>query len=172
MLSRSAIRLWVELQLSTPLFPVVCSSAIFEVQMLRIASVRAVGARSTRISAPRAVQQKRTFFWPFSSKPAKPKFDESLLNVIVCPLTKSALRFDAAANELVNDEWGIRYPVRDGTPILLVSEAKRILPDGAEESDALTAVGVVEVKNAIREQQSSLSKPAGDQMTPHNWKPQ
>jgi uncharacterized protein YbaR (Trm112 family) len=51
-------------------------------------------------------------------------FDESLLSVLVCPLTRTKLRYDAAADELVSDEAGLAYPIRDGTPILLVEEAR------------------------------------------------
>ena len=51
-----------------------------------------------------------------------------LLEILVCPLTRTGLRYDEAAQELVSDEAGLAYPVRDGIPILLVEEARQISP--------------------------------------------
>ena len=53
-------------------------------------------------------------------------FDESLVQILVCPLTRTRLRYDAAAQELVSDEAGLAYPVRGGVPVMLVEEARRI----------------------------------------------
>jgi uncharacterized protein len=47
-----------------------------------------------------------------------------LLEILVCPLTKAPLRYDRAAQELVSDEAGLAYPIRDGIPIMLVDEAR------------------------------------------------
>lgn len=47
----------------------------------------------------------------------------------MCPLTKGPLRWDAARNELVSRLAKLAYPVRDGIPILLPSEARAIDPD-------------------------------------------
>lgn len=52
--------------------------------------------------------------------------DPKLLELLVCPLTKSRLRHDREANELVCEKAGLAYPIRDGIPIMLVSEARRI----------------------------------------------
>ncbi len=52
--------------------------------------------------------------------------DAALLDILVCPLTRTKLRYDAGARELVSDEAGIAYPVRDGVPVLLVEEARRL----------------------------------------------
>lgn len=49
-----------------------------------------------------------------------------LVEKLVCPATRTSLRFDEAANELVSDEAGLAYPVRNGVPILIVEEARRI----------------------------------------------
>lgn len=46
--------------------------------------------------------------------------------MLVCPLTRTRLRWDRHASELVSDEAGIAYPVRDGVPVLLVEEGRRI----------------------------------------------
>ena len=53
-------------------------------------------------------------------------FDEALLEKLVCPATRTALRYDPAAGELVADAAGLAYPVRDGVPILLIEAARRL----------------------------------------------
>lgn len=53
-------------------------------------------------------------------------FDEALWNKLVCPATRTALRHDRAAQELVSDEAGLAYPIRDGIPILLIEAARAI----------------------------------------------
>jgi uncharacterized protein YbaR (Trm112 family) len=52
--------------------------------------------------------------------------DISLLELLVCPLTKTALRFDRENNELISEKAKLAYPVRDGVPIMLPSEARII----------------------------------------------
>jgi uncharacterized protein YbaR (Trm112 family) len=52
--------------------------------------------------------------------------DPKLLEILVCPLTKTGLRYDAAAQELISDQAGLAYPIRDGIPIMLVEEARRL----------------------------------------------
>ena len=49
-----------------------------------------------------------------------------LLEILVCPLTKVPLRYDAAKQELISDQAGLAYPIRDGIPIMLVDEARKI----------------------------------------------
>lgn len=56
------------------------------------------------------------------AKPVDPK----LLEILVCPLTKGPLRWDAEAAELISDKAGLAFPVRDGIPIMLVDEARRL----------------------------------------------
>ena len=46
-----------------------------------------------------------------------------LLETLACPVTRTRLRYDAAANVLISDAAGLVFPIRDGTPILLVEEA-------------------------------------------------
>jgi uncharacterized protein len=60
--------------------------------------------------------------------------DPKLLEILVCPLTKAPLRYDRAAQELISDEAGLAYPIRDGIPIMLVDEARPLRPEetGAE----------------------------------------
>jgi len=52
--------------------------------------------------------------------------DPRLLEILVCPMTRTTLRYDAAAQELISDSAGLAYPIRDGVPIMLVEEARRI----------------------------------------------
>ena len=50
--------------------------------------------------------------------------DPWLLERLVCPVTRTPLRYDEAAGELVSDAAGLAYPVRDGVPVMLVEEAR------------------------------------------------
>ncbi len=52
--------------------------------------------------------------------------DPRLLEILVCPLTKGPLRYDAANAELVSEKAGLAFPIRDGIPIMLVDEARRL----------------------------------------------
>lgn len=55
--------------------------------------------------------------------------DKKLLDLLVCPLTKGPLELDEEKNELISTSAHLAYPIRDGIPILLPSEA-RPLDDG------------------------------------------
>ncbi len=55
--------------------------------------------------------------------------DRKLLEILVCPLTKGPLSYDADAQELISKQANLAYPIRDGIPIMLVDEA-RALDDG------------------------------------------
>ncbi|HSE78874.1 MAG TPA: Trm112 family protein [Alphaproteobacteria bacterium] len=52
--------------------------------------------------------------------------DPKLLEILVCPLTKGPLRYDRERQELISDQAGLAYPIRDGIPIMLIDEARRI----------------------------------------------
>jgi uncharacterized protein YbaR (Trm112 family) len=54
--------------------------------------------------------------------------DPALLAMLVCPMTRSPLRLDEAAQELVADRAGLAYPIRDGVPIMLVEAAREFTP--------------------------------------------
>jgi uncharacterized protein YbaR (Trm112 family) len=54
--------------------------------------------------------------------------DPALLAMLVCPMTRSPLRYDAAAQELVADRAGLAYPIRDGVPVMLIEEAREFTP--------------------------------------------
>ena len=52
--------------------------------------------------------------------------DPKLLEILVCPLTKTTLEYDAARQELVSRAAKLAYPIRDGVPIMLPDEARSI----------------------------------------------
>jgi uncharacterized protein YbaR (Trm112 family) len=59
--------------------------------------------------------------------------DPELLAKLVCPITRTTLRYDAAAGELVSEQAGLAYPVRAGIPVMLVEEARRLDRQTAEQ---------------------------------------
>jgi len=61
------------------------------------------------------------------------KIDAELLSILVCPLTRTPLRHDAEHAELVSDAAGLAFPIRDGTPLLLIEEARRLDGEAAEQ---------------------------------------
>lgn len=52
--------------------------------------------------------------------------DPRLLTILVCPVTKGPLEWDAAAGELISRRAGLAYPVLDGIPIMLPDEARQL----------------------------------------------
>ena len=52
------------------------------------------------------------------------QIDPKLLEILVCPMTKVPLRYDADKQELLSDQAGLAYPVRDGIPVMLPDEAR------------------------------------------------
>lgn len=59
--------------------------------------------------------------------------DKKLLSILVCPVSKSPLDYNAEANELVCWQSGLAYPIRDDIPVMLESEARTL---SEEEKDA------------------------------------
>jgi uncharacterized protein YbaR (Trm112 family) len=57
------------------------------------------------------------------------EIDPKLLEILVCPLTKGPLRYDRESQELISEEAGLAYPIRDGIPIMLVDEARQLRDD-------------------------------------------
>lgn len=53
-------------------------------------------------------------------------FDRRMLEALVCPVTQATLSYDADRQELVSKQAGLAFPVRDGIPIMLVSEARAL----------------------------------------------
>lgn len=54
------------------------------------------------------------------------EIDPKLLEILVCPLTKDSLVWDREKNELISKKAGLAYPVKDGIPIMLPEEARKI----------------------------------------------
>ena len=54
------------------------------------------------------------------------KVDPKLLEILVCPLTKAALEYDPVKQELISRAAKLAYPIRDGIPIMLAEEARRL----------------------------------------------
>ena len=50
--------------------------------------------------------------------------DPKLLEILVCPVTKGPLRYDAQSQELISDRAGLAYPIRDDIPVMLIDEAE------------------------------------------------
>lgn len=63
-----------------------------------------------------------------TSPPDRPQagIDPKLLEILVCPLTKSALEYDREKQELISRSAKLAYPIRDGIPIMLPEEARKL----------------------------------------------
>jgi uncharacterized protein YbaR (Trm112 family) len=66
-----------------------------------------------------------------TDQPAPGQVDPKLLDLLVCPLTKGPLRYDRERQELISEQAGLAYPIRDGIPIMLVDEARPVDEDEA-----------------------------------------
>jgi len=54
------------------------------------------------------------------------QIDPKLLEILVCPITKTTLRYDKDAQELISKQAKLAYPIRDGIPVMLVDEARKL----------------------------------------------
>jgi uncharacterized protein YbaR (Trm112 family) len=54
------------------------------------------------------------------------RVDPKLLEILVCPVTKTPLRYDAGRQELISDKAKLAFPIREGIPIMLIDEARKI----------------------------------------------
>ena len=52
--------------------------------------------------------------------------DRRMLEALICPVTQTALHWDGERNELVSRAAGLAFPIRDGIPVMLVDEARRL----------------------------------------------
>jgi len=52
--------------------------------------------------------------------------DPKLLEILVCPLTKGPLKYDSKANELISEKAGLAFPIKNGIPIMLIDEARKL----------------------------------------------
>ena len=55
--------------------------------------------------------------------------DAKLLQILVCPVTKGPLIYDKKNNELISKSARLAYPIRDGIPVMLEDEARKLSPD-------------------------------------------
>ncbi len=55
-----------------------------------------------------------------------PRFDRRMLEALVCPVTQDTLDYVPAQSELVSRGAGLAFPIRDGIPLMLIDEARRI----------------------------------------------
>ncbi len=63
---------------------------------------------------------------PETARREKDGIDPRLLEILVCPVTRGPLIYDRARHELVSPRAGLAFPIRDGVPIMLVDEARRL----------------------------------------------
>jgi uncharacterized protein YbaR (Trm112 family) len=56
----------------------------------------------------------------------KPEYDRHMLEALVCPETRAPLRFDAERMELISKAAHLAFPIRNGIPIMLVDEARKL----------------------------------------------
>lgn len=66
---------------------------------------------------------------PKQLKPGDARADPKLLEILVCPVTKGPLKYDAAAQELISKSARLAYPIRGGIPIMLPDEARQLTDD-------------------------------------------
>jgi uncharacterized protein YbaR (Trm112 family) len=59
-------------------------------------------------------------------KEGRQQIDPKLLEILVCPLTKTTLQYDQAAQELISRAAGLAYPIRDGVPLMTAESARRL----------------------------------------------
>lgn len=55
-----------------------------------------------------------------------PQFDRRMLEALICPQTHSTLSYDAERQELVSKKAGLAYPIRNGIPVMLIDEARKL----------------------------------------------
>jgi len=58
--------------------------------------------------------------------PAIDHVDPKLLEILICPLTKTTLQYDAAAQELISRAAGLAYPIRNGVPLMTIEAARQL----------------------------------------------
>jgi hypothetical protein len=60
------------------------------------------------------------------SQPGRPRVDVRLLEILVCPVTRAELTYDPVRQELISRAARLAYPIRDGVPIMLPEEARKL----------------------------------------------
>jgi uncharacterized protein YbaR (Trm112 family) len=67
--------------------------------------------------------------------PAANAVDPRLLEILVCPLTKTSLDYDPARQELISRAARLAFPIRDGVPIMIVEAARRLDEDAGKRRE-------------------------------------
>jgi uncharacterized protein YbaR (Trm112 family) len=91
-----------------------------------IAAGREEGEEVTKVSELPPARRAPAGLNPMRDEAGRSVIDTRLLELLVCPLTKGPLSFDAERCELISRAAKLAYPVRDGIPVMLPSEARRI----------------------------------------------
>ncbi len=60
-------------------------------------------------------------------EPIQPLIDRKMLEFLICPLTHTALEYDAATQELISRKARLAFPIRSGVPVMLVDEARKLV---------------------------------------------
>ena len=55
-----------------------------------------------------------------------PSFDRHMLEALICPQSHAVLEYDAEAQELISKPAGLAFPIRDGIPVMLIDEARKL----------------------------------------------
>ncbi|MGX0977297.1 uncharacterized protein YbaR (Trm112 family) [Roseovarius sp. MBR-51] len=55
-----------------------------------------------------------------------PAFDRRMLEALICPQTHATLEYDVAAQELISRSAGLAFPIRNGIPVMLIDEARKL----------------------------------------------
>lgn len=63
---------------------------------------------------------------PESEPGVRPRVDPRLLEILVCPVTRAQLTYDPVRQELISRAARLAYPIRDGVPIMLPEEARKL----------------------------------------------
>ncbi|MFU8776978.1 MAG: Trm112 family protein [Roseovarius sp.] len=58
--------------------------------------------------------------------PLPPAFDRRMLEALICPQTQAKLDYDAATQELISRPAGLAFPIRNGIPVMLIDEARKL----------------------------------------------
>lgn len=78
------------------------------------------------VVAKKAAPKKRAAKKSAAGAAPKHKIDPKMLGVLVCPKTRGPLIFDAEKNELISKKAKLAFPIRDGVPVLLETEARKL----------------------------------------------
>lgn len=70
----------------------------------------------------------------FPESEVKNEMDKKLLEILVCPVSKAPLTYDKARQELICWESRLAYPIRDGIPVMLEAEARRLADEEVDTS--------------------------------------